>query len=194
MQTETREVTRRRFTVHEYHQMGEVGILHEDDRIELIDGELVEMAAIGSRHFTCVNRLNHLLVGKVGDNVIVSVQNPVRLNEYAEPQPDVALIRARDYSESLPTPDDVLLLIEVSDTTLAYDRGLKLSRYAQAGIPEVWIVDLRGEKIEHHTGPSGDLYRHVDLARRGETLRSVALTGLEAHVTDVLGQGTTENP
>ncbi len=128
MQKETREVTRRRFTVHEYHRMGEAGILHEDDRIELLDGELVEMAAIGTRHFSCVNRLNHLLVGRVGDDVIVSVQNPVRLNEYTEPQPDVALIRARDYSESLPTPDDVLLLIEVSDTTLAYDRGLKLSR------------------------------------------------------------------
>ena len=114
MQKETREVTRRRFTVHEYHRMAEVGILHEDDRIELIDGELVEMTAIGTRHFTCVNRLTHLLVGNVGDDVIVSVQNPVRLNEYSEPQPDVALIRARDYRESLPTPDDVLLLIEVS--------------------------------------------------------------------------------
>lgn len=154
MQGETREVTRRRFTVHEYHRMGEVGILREDDRTKLIDGELIEMAAIVTRHFTCVNRLTHLLVGNVGDDVIVSVQNPVRLNEYAEPQPDVALIRSRDYSESLPTPEDVLLLIEVSDTTLAHDRGLKLARYAQAGIPEVWIVDLKGEKVEHPTGTS----------------------------------------
>jgi Uma2 family endonuclease len=184
---ETREVTRRRFTVHEYHRMGDAGITHEDDRIELLDGELVEMAAIGTRHFSCVNRLNHLLVGRVGDDVIVSVQNPVRLNEYTEPQPDVALIRARDYSESLPTPDDVLLLIEVSDTTLAYDRGLKLSRYAQAGIPEVWTVDLEGENIEHYTGPSGDLYRHVALARRGETLQTSALPSRELRVTNVLG-------
>jgi len=187
VQKETREVTRRRFTVHEYHRMAEVGILHEDDRIELIDGELVEMTAIGTRHFTCVNRLTHLLVGNVGDDVIVSVQNPVRLNEYSEPQPDVALIRARDYRESLPTPDDVLLLIEVSDTTLAYDRGTKLSRYAQAGILEVWIVDLQGERIEHHTGPSGDLYRHVELARRGETFEPAALSGMDVHVDDVLG-------
>ena len=186
MRTGTREVTRRRFTVHEYHRMAEAGILHEDDRIELIDGELVEMAAIGTRHFSCVNRLNHLLVGNVGEDVIVSVQNPVRLNEYAEPQPDVALIRARDYRESLPTPDDVLLLIEVSDTTLAYDRGLKLSRYARSGIPEVWIVDLEGEKIEHHTGPSGDLYRHVEPARRGETLESAALPGRAIRVGEVL--------
>ena len=187
MQTETREVTRRRFTVHEYHRMGEAGILHEDDRIELIDGELVEMTAIGTRHFNCVNRLNHLLVGKAGDDAIVSIQNPVRLNEYSEPQPDAALIRTRDYSGSLPTPEDVLLLIEVSDTTLAYDHGVKLPRYAEAGIPEVWIVNLPGQRIEHHTGPSGDLYGHVHLARRGEKIESISLHGLGVNVDAVLG-------
>ena len=185
MQTETREVTRRRFTVHEYHRMA--GILHEDDRIDLIDGELVEMTAIGTRHFTCVNRLTRLLVRNVDDNVIVSIQNPVRLNEYSEPQPDVALIRVRDYRESLPTPEDVLLLIEVSDTTLGYDRGLKLSRYAKADIQEVWIVDLKGERIGHHTGPSGDLYRHVELACRSEKFRSGALSGMDVRIDDVLG-------
>ncbi len=81
----------------------------------------------------------------------------------------------------------MLLLIEVSDSTLAYDRGLKLSRYARAGIPEVWIVDLNSEKVEHHTGPSGDLYRHVELARRGETFESAALPGMDVRVDDVLG-------
>lgn len=104
MQTEAHEVTRRRFTVHEYHRMAEAGILHEDDRVELIDGELVEMTAIDTRHFTCVNWLTQLLVRNSGEDVIVSIQNPVRLNEYSEPQPDVASIRARDYRESLPTP------------------------------------------------------------------------------------------
>ena len=187
MQTETFEVTRRRFTVQEYHRMGEVGILHEDDRVELIDGELVEMAAIGTRHFTCVNRLNRLLVGSAGEDVIVSIRNPVRLNEYSEPQPDAALIREKDYRESLPTPEDVLLLIEVSDSTLAYDRGTKLSRYARAGIPELWIVNLPGERIERHTDPSGDLYGHVYLIRRGETLESAALPGLSVRVDDVFG-------
>jgi Uma2 family endonuclease len=131
------EVKRRRFTVHDYHRMGEAGILHEDDRVELIEGELVEMTAIGTRHFSCVNRLNRLLVMHVGDDAIVSVQNPVRLNEYNEPQPDLAVIRPRDYKESLPMPEDVLLLIEVSDSTLAYDRGVKLTLYARAGIREV---------------------------------------------------------
>ena len=187
MQAKTREVTRRRFTVHEYHRMGEVGILHEDDRIELIDGELVEMAAIGTPHFNCVNRLTHLLVGLVGDDAIVSIQNPVRLNEYSEPQPDVAVIRTRDYRESLPTPEDVLFLIEVSDTTLAYDRGLKLSRYAEAGIPELWIVNLPEERIERHAGPAGDVFRHIDLSRRGETVEPAALGGSGISVDDVLG-------
>ena len=187
MQTETREVTRRRFTVHEYHKMAEAGILHEDDRIELIDGELVEMNAIGTPHFNCVNRLTRLLVREAGDDAIVSIQNPVRLDEYSEPQPDAALIRSRDYSDSLPMPEDVLLLIEVSDTTLAYDRGVKLPRYAEAGIPEVWIVNLPGQRIEHHTGPSGDLYGHVHLARRGEKIESVSLQGLRVSVDDVLG-------
>lgn len=130
------QVARRRFTVHEYHRMAKAGILHEDDRVELIDGEPIEMAAIGTRHLTCVNVLNRSLVRSVGDEAIVSVQNPVRLYEYGEPQPDLAVIRTRDYRESLPTPEDVLLLIEVSNTTLAYDRGIKLPAYARKGIRE----------------------------------------------------------
>ena len=156
------QLTRWRFTVHDYHRMGEAGILHEDDRVELIEGELVEMTAIGTRHFSCVNRLTRMLVMNVGDEAIVSVQNPVRLNEYNEPQPDFTVIRPRDYRESLPKPEDVLLLIEVSDTTLAYDRGVKLPLYARAGIREVWIVDLPGETIERHTDPSEEGYRRAD--------------------------------
>jgi Uma2 family endonuclease len=185
--TKTHEVTRRRFTVHDYHRMGEAGILHEDDRVELIEGEIVEMAAIGTRHFTCVNQLNRLLVRGVGDAAIVSVQNPVRLDEHTEPQPDLAVLQTRDYRESLPMPEDVLLLIEVSDTTLAYDRGVKLPLYARAGIPEVWIVDLMGEVIERHTGPSGDGYGHVERLRRGEEIRSSALPGPDFRVEAVLG-------
>jgi Uma2 family endonuclease len=181
------EVKRRRFSVHDYHRMGEAGILHEDDRVELIEGELVEMTAIGTRHFSCVNRLNRLLVMNVGDDAIVSVQNPVRLNEYNEPQPDVTVIRPRDYRESLPMPEDVMLLIEVSDTTLAYDRGVKLPLYARAGVSEVWIVDLPGETIGRYTDPSGEGYRRADQMRRGQTLESDALPGPTPSVDDVLG-------
>jgi Uma2 family endonuclease len=185
--TKTHEITRRRFTVHDYHRMGEAGILHEDDRVELIEGEIVEMAAIGTRHFTCVNGLTRLLVRGVGDAAIVSVQNPVRLDEHSEPQPDLAVLQTRDYRESLPRPEDVLLLIEVSDTTLFYDRNVKLPLYARAGIPEVWIVDLAGETVEHYTGPSGDSYRHVERVRRGEEIRSAALPEPAFRVDAVLG-------
>ena len=181
------QVTRRRFTVHDYHRMGEAGILHEDDRVELIEGEIVEMAAIGTRHFSCVNGLNRMLVRSVGDEAIVSVQNPVRLNEHTEPQPDLTVIRERDYRESLPIPEDVLLLIEVSDTTLRYDRGVKLPLYARAGIREVWIVDLSGETIERHTDPSGHSYRRTERAQRGDRIACSTLPDLTLTVDDVLG-------
>jgi Uma2 family endonuclease len=187
VETSRQQPTRWRFTVDDYHRMGEAGILHEDDRVELIEGELVEMAAIGTKHFSCVNRLTRLLVMNVGDEAIVSVQNPVRLNEYTEPQPDLTVIRPRDYRLSLPGPEDVLLLIEVSDTTLAYDRGIKLPLYARAGIREVWIVDLPGETIERYTDPSEEGYRRADRLRRGQTLESNALSGLTPSVDEIIG-------
>ena len=133
------QVTRRLFTADEFHAMAEAGILHEDDRIELIEGELIEMAAIGTRRFTCVNTLTRFLVRSVGDEGIVSPRNPVRLSQDSEPQPDLAILRARDYRNSLPGPEDVLLLIEVSDTTLRYDRQTKLPLYARSGVRESWI-------------------------------------------------------
>ena len=187
METKAQEVTRRLFTVHDYHRMAEAGILHEDDRVELIEGELVEMAAIGSRHFTCVNTLTHLLVRSLGDEYIVSVQNPVRLDERSEPEPDLTVLRARDYRDSLPGPKDVLFLIEVSDTTLSYDRNVKLPLYARSGISEVWVADLAGETVERHTGPSGEIYRHLERSRRGETLTSSILPGLVFDVNVLLG-------
>lgn len=187
METKKQQIVRRRFTVHDYHRMGEAGILHEDDRVELIEGEIVEMAAIGTRHFSCVNSLTRLLIRGVGDDAVVSVQNPVRLNEDTEPQPDLAVLRPRDYLEALPGPEDVLFLIEVSDTTLSYDRNVKLPLYARAGIAEVWIVDLASETVERHAGPSKDGYRRVEKARRAQTLASATLSGLALEVNAVLG-------
>ena len=178
---------RRLLTVHEYHRMGEVGILHEDDRVELIEGMLIQMAAIGTRHFNCVNALNRLMVLGAGDETIVSVQNPVRLSEYGEPQPDLALLRPRDYRESLPGPADVLLLIEVSDTTLRYDREVKLPLYAGAGIREAWIVNLPGETVERHTEPSTDGYDLIQRVRRGDMLHPEALPALAVPVDAVFG-------
>ena len=145
------------------------------------------MTAIGSRHFSCVNGLTRLLVRAVGEEAIVSVQKPVRLNEYNEPQPDLSVIRPRHYRISLPVPEDVLLLIEVSDTTFPYDRNVKLPLYAQAGVGEVWIVNLPEGIVERHTNPSGEGYRSLERARRGETLESVTLPDLSPSVDDVIG-------
>ena len=179
------QVTRRLFTADEFHKMAEAGILHEDDRIELIEGELIEMAAIGARHFTCVNTLNRFLVQSVGDEGIVSVQNPVKLSENLEPQPDLAVLQTRDYRDSLPGPEDVLLLFEVSDTTLKYDREVKLPLYARSGVREAWIVDLQDGSVERHTEPSATGYRLVRRAGKGESLPSEALSELVLRV-DVL--------
>jgi Uma2 family endonuclease len=186
METQAR-ITRRRFTVDDYHRMAEAGILHEDDRVELIEGEIVEMTPIGARHATCVRELNRLVGKQVGDDLRVDVQSPIRIGEHGEPQPDVAVIRARDYSNSLPSPEDVLLLIEVADTSLAYDREVKLLLYARSGIPEAWLVDLTGGVIERHTEPAEDGYRLVRRVGRGETLRSETVSELETPVDAVFG-------
>ena len=145
------------------------------------------MDAIGTGHFTCVNGLTRLLVRGVGDAAIVSVKNPVRLDEHTEPQPDLTALRVRDYRESLPKPEDVLLLIEVSDTPLSYDRGVKLPLYARAGIREVWIVDLQSESIERHTDPLDGGYGSLERARRGKTIEPAAMPELAIRVDAVLG-------
>lgn len=179
-------ITRRRFTVHEYHRMAEAGVLHEDDRVELIDGEVVEMNPIGSRHANCVREMNHVLSRRVGDDLRVDVQNPVRLDELREPQPDVMIIRARDYRDSLPTPEDVLIVIEVSDTTLAYDKNVKLPLYAEFGIPEAWIVDIESSIIERHTDPHGNGYRLTERAKKGESIASKILPSISIATDSIL--------
>lgn len=180
---------RRLFTVEEYFRMAEAGILHEDDRVELIEGEIVEMSPIGSRHAACVNRLNTLINRQVMGRAIVSVQNPVLLPDYSGPQPDVAVLQPREdfYAEAHPVPGDVLLLIEVSETTLRYDREVKLPLYALAGIPEVWIVDLQNEEILTYSRPEGDAYGEVNRARRGGSVGPHMLPSLTLNATDVLG-------
>ena len=182
------QVERVRFTVDDYHRMAEAGILSEDDRVELIDGEIVRMSPIGNRHAWCVRRLVQLLTRRTGDHeAIVDSQNPIRLGPYSEPQPDVVVLRFReDYYPEHPTPTDVLLVIEVADTSLAYDRQVKLPLYAQAGIPEVWLVDLTGDAIERHSEPSEGGYRRVERVGRGETLVSLSLPSLTLRVDDVL--------
>lgn len=180
---------RRLFTADEYLRMGEAGILHEADRVELIEGEIIEMSSIGSRHAACVNRLVKLFVREVGDSGIVGAQNSVILPDHSGPQPDVALLRPREdfYAEAHPTPGDVLLLIEVSDTTLRYDREVKLPLYARAGIPEVWIVDLQNEEILTYSRPEDGAYGETCRVRRGGSVGPHMLPSLTLNVADVLG-------
>lgn len=177
------------FNVQEYHRMAEVGLLSEDSRVELIEGEIVEMSPIGSTHGGTVNRASACLNRKLGDAVIVSVQNPVRLNDFSEPQPDLALLKPRQdfYSKSHPNAENVLVVIEVSDSSLNYDRNVKLPLYARAGIPEAWLMVLTKEIIEVHSHPKNGKYQKVQRLKRGKTLTSPALAGFSCRVEDLLG-------
>lgn len=186
-------IKKRRFDVREYHRMGEAGILNEDDRVELLDGEILDMTPIGKRHADCVNRLTRLLVHFAGDLYVVSVQNPIRIDETNEPQPDLALLKFKNnlYSNSHPGPEDVALLVEVSESSLAFDKDVKLPLYAQAGIPEIWIIDLEAGTVELHSSVAGGEappYTNVKRAGRNEVLRSEAAPGLTVLVNDILGQ------
>lgn len=151
---------RHRLDVEAYYKMIEAGILGRNERVELIDGDVIDMNPIGSAHAAITNRLNRLLSRATDRRALVSVQNPLRLDAYSEPEPDLMVLRPRDddYRASHPTAFDVLLLIEVSDTTLAYDRTTKLGLYARHGIPEVWIVDIFGTGVEVFRQPKEGAY------------------------------------
>lgn len=173
------------FTVSDLERMERAGIFLENGRIELIDGEIVQMAAIGVRHMETVNRLNEYLVTNKPRGVTVSVQNSIRLSDRTLPMPDIALIAAQRYT-ALPGPADIRLVIEVSDSTYNYDVQRKLPRYAAAGVPEVWIVDLTSDTLERHTDPHDGRYHQTVHARRGEVLPSTTLPALTLPVDTVL--------
>jgi Uma2 family endonuclease len=178
----------RRFTVDEYHRMAEAGILGADDRVELLDGEIVQVSPIGARHAATVTRLEHLFHRLARDRAIIRGQNPVRLDNYSEPEPDIALVTPRDdfYAAAHPAPHDVLLIVEVADTSLRYDRHRKLPGYARAGIPEVWLVDLTGDRVESHREPRGDAYASQQILGRDATLTPLRLPGITVPVGDLL--------
>lgn len=165
--------------------MGEVGIL-EERGLELIKGEIIEMTPIGSRHASCVNLLNEMLSEKLGRQVIISVQNPIRINEYTEPEPDIALLKRTEdrYATQLPTGDDVVLVIEVADSSVDYDRTIKLPIYAESGIPEYWLINLDRHEIEVYWQPAGQAFRFRELLRRGDILKAKGLE-LEIDVAEI---------
>jgi Uma2 family endonuclease len=185
MTATAREIYQRhRLTVRDYQRMGEAGIFHEDDRVELIEGEIVDMAPIGSGHSGQVNRLSNILKLAVGERAIVSVQNPVILGERSAPQPDIVLLRPREdyYATAHPQAQDVLLIIEVADSSLLYDREVKLPLYAKYGIPEVWLVDVIGRHLTIYRGPESDGYQE---AIEPITPVALALPGMQGVVVNL---------
>lgn len=178
-----------RFTVEEYHRMGQAGVFHEDERVELIDGQVVEMSPIGPRHAACVDRLNRWLSQRAGERAIVRVQGPVVLARHAEPEPDVTLLRPpiERYADAHPLPQDILLAIEVADTSLEYDRSVKVPLYARAGIPEVWLVNLPAGTVERFREPQAGDYADLHTARRGDALEVLRLPGVTLQAGDILG-------
>lgn len=178
------------FTVAQYHRMAETGILNEDSRVELIRGQIVDMAPIGAPHMGMVNRLTSVLPKIVGDRALLSVQNPVRLDDGSEPEPDIALLRPRaDYYEgAVPGAPDVLLIIEVADTSLEDDRAVKVPLYAESGIPECWIVNLVERVVEVFRQPQDGRYAEPRRLGLGDTLDIVALSSASLPVADLMSR------
>ena len=179
----------RRFNVTEYYRMAEAGILKPEDRVELIEGEVIKMSPIGSPHAACVSRLVRFLANAIGETAILSVQNPVRLDDFSEPVPDLALLKPRKdyYAARHPVPADVLLVIEVADTSLLKDRNIKVPLYARAGISEIWLVNIPKQVVEVYSESQNGKYRKCQKNKRGETVESPTVKGLSLTVNEILG-------
>jgi Uma2 family endonuclease len=175
-----------RWSVAEYHQMAEAGLLDETDRVELIDGELIDMAPIGSKHAFRVDCLARALQLAAGKAFLVRVQNPLCLGDHNEPQPDIAVVKDRNYAAAHPDADDVLLLVEVSDTTLAYDREVKLALYALHGIPEVWLLDVNAGELTVYCEPAEGQYRLIRKLTRAETVSPMLVPAVAIALAEVL--------
>ncbi|MEH2299918.1 MAG: Uma2 family endonuclease [Nostoc sp.] len=184
------QLLRRKFTVEQYHKMVESGILKEDDRVELIRGEIIEMSPIGTKHAACVNRLVNLLVQLLGKRVILAAQNPVVLNNNSEPQPDVALLKSRDdfYATAHPQPQDIFLLIEVADSTVVYEREEKIPLYAKANIIEVWLVDINEQIVEVYQQPTAVRYQLMQKFTSGQTLSIQTFPDVSISVNEIFGR------
>ena len=182
-------VARHRWTVDEYYRLGEYGILGPESRTELIDGDVVDMPPIGPGHSGHVIRYTRIFGRRLGDAALLSDQNPLRLGSGSEPQPDFVLLkpRADDYTRSHPTPADVLLVIEVSESTLAFDREAKGLMYAQAGILDFWITNLVDRQIEVHRDPTPGGYKSIQVLKPGDVIRPLAFLDLDVAVSDILG-------
>ncbi|GAA5338581.1 Uma2 family endonuclease [Thermus antranikianii] len=178
----------RRFTREEYHRLLEAGVIQEDERVELIEGTVVEMGPIGNQHTAVVKRLNALFHQTLAGQALVGVQGPIRLSPLSEPQPDLVLLRPRPdfYAQDHPGPEDIVLLVEVAEASLGYDRQVKLPLYAQAGIPEVWLVNLGERRVEVYRNPLGGGYQEMRELGPEDTLSPMAFPQVALKVRELL--------
>ena len=181
------QVKQRPFTANEVYKMAQAGILKEDDRVELIQGALIEMSPIGLKHAACVKRLNRLF-SQLGEQVIIGVQDPIHIDEQSEPEPDLVLLQPRTdfYALAHPEPEDVLLLIEVAETSLTYDQTIKLPLYAQANITEVWLVNIVKHQVEVYRQPLGERYQEHLILTKEQSLSPLALPHFFVSASDML--------
>ncbi len=179
---------KRRFTISEYHQMAEVGILTPSDRVELINGEIIEMSPIGKRHAACVDRIARLCFERFGESVIVRVQNPILLNNLSEPQPDIALLQPRSdfYASGHPQPSDIFLIVEVADSSINYDQEVKIPLYSSSGITEVWLIDLNQNLVQVYQQPTPNNYQIIQQFQPKNTLSPLAFPEINFRVDQMI--------
>ena len=182
------DVTKKLFTVQEFQHICDAGVFHPDSRFELIRGDIIEMPNPTKRHAGRVNKLNRVFTSKLGESVIVCIQNPMFANETSEPKPDVVICKPLPelFGPFEPDPGDVLLLVEISDTSVRYDTRIKAPLYAQGGIPEYWLLNIPGEVVEVRTHPEGGEYRRVEAYRRGQIITPQMLPGVTFTVEELL--------
>lgn len=187
-QTMSAQLERWHFNVDQYYRLAEAGVLKSDDRVELIEGEIIRMPPIGSPHAGTVARTYRLLSEHFSNDAIVWIQNPVRLSDFSEPVPDIAVLKPRDdfYSAQHPTPDDVLLIIEISDTTILADRNVKIPLYARSGIAEAWLVNLPEKLIEVYSDLTDGRYLTCEKFKIGDTVSSSTARDLSLKVEDII--------
>jgi len=186
--THTRHDSRRRFSVDDYYRMADVGILSGDDRVELLDGQVVEMSPIGTRHAVCVAKLGKVIALQLSGQAELWIQCPVHCDSFNEPEPDIALVRPPldRYLESKPGPDDTLLLIEVADSSADKDRRVKVPLYATAGFPEVWLIDLDKNRVEIYRSPKDGQFTDIRLYTPGAVLSPSRIPDIEIELSDFL--------
>jgi Uma2 family endonuclease len=183
----TIQLLRKKFTIEEFQLMADSGIIPEDERVELIEGEIIEMGKIGRRHAAIVRRLISLLTQKLGNFAIIDAQNPIELGIYSQPQPDISLLRRRDdyYESGHPKPEDIFLLIEVADSSLEFDREIKIPLYWKSNITEVWIVDINNQLLEVYRQPNSEGYQSKQTYQKGDMISPLAFANTQIAVTNI---------